>query len=140
MRECRQCGGEIEAAFRFCPWCAALQRSKLVEFFRAHPLIRGDGALRVSRYIGTAEEERHVRFSVWNPNGEAQAAVSLDDSEADRLGHFLLDTGRQRSRGRGRRLIDDAVGAIRGHGRPGRARPSRTMVDEPVRDSETTST
>ncbi len=38
---CRHCGSEVEAAFRFCPWCAAPQRSKLVEFFRAHPLIEG---------------------------------------------------------------------------------------------------
>jgi hypothetical protein len=98
MRTCRQCGGEVQATFRFCPWCAAAQRSKLVEFFRAHPLIRGDGALRVSRYVGAAEEERHVRFSVWNPTGEAKAAVSLDDGEADRLGHFLLDTGRRTAR------------------------------------------
>jgi hypothetical protein len=95
MRECRQCGGELEPRFRFCPWCAAPQRSKLVEFFRAHPLIRGDGALRVSRYVGAAEEERHVRFSVWNPTGEAQAAVSLDEDEAERLGRFLLDSGRR---------------------------------------------
>ena len=100
MRECHQCGGELEAAFRFCPWCAAPQRSKLVEFFRAHPLIRGNGALRVSRYLGPTSEERHVRFSVWNPTGQAQAAVSLDDDEAERLGHFLLDTSLTKARRR----------------------------------------
>ena len=114
MRECRQCGGEIEATFRFCPWCAAPQRSKLVEFFRSHPLIRGDGALRVSRYIGTREEERHVRFSVWNETGVARAAVSLDDAEADRLGHFLLDTSTRGKAGRRPRLVQDALDVIRG--------------------------
>jgi hypothetical protein len=108
MQACRQCGGELEAAFRFCPWCAAPQRSKLVEFFRAHPLIGSGGALRVSRYVGPVGEERHVRFSVWNPSGEAQAAVSLDDCEADRLGHFLLDSGSRVAAGRHRlpRIIE----------------------------------
>jgi hypothetical protein len=95
MRACRQCGAKLEEAFRFCPWCSASQRSKLVEFFRPHPEIESDAgrALRVSRYIGPAWRERHVRFSVWNEPGVAQAAVSLDDKEAERLGHFLLDTG-----------------------------------------------
>ncbi len=109
MQACRQCGSELQAAFRFCPWCAAPQRSKLVEFFRAHALIRGGGALRVSRYTGAGEEERHVRFSVWNPTGEAQAAVSLDDSEADRLGRFLLDTGRRTTGSRRRRPLAERI-------------------------------
>ena len=49
--DCRQCGGSVEEAFRFCPWCAAPLRSKLVEFFRPHPLVPTDAgrALRVSR-------------------------------------------------------------------------------------------
>ena len=85
MRECAECGGEPTAAFRFCPWCATPQRRKLVEFFRAHP--RDDGkALRVSRYL---TEEPHVRFSVWNAEGVAEAAVSLEEAEADRLVDFL---------------------------------------------------
>lgn len=85
MRVCAECGGQLESAFRFCPWCAAPQRSKLVEFFRAHP--RDDGkALRVSRYL---TDEPHVRFSVWSVEGVAEAAVSLDEDEADRLSLFL---------------------------------------------------
>ena len=85
MRACSECGGRLETAYRFCPWCAAPQRSKLVEFFRAHPRDAGK-ALRVSRYL---TEEPHVRFSVWNADGVAEAAVSLDDEEAERLAGFL---------------------------------------------------
>jgi hypothetical protein len=33
VRECPRCEGWIEERFRFCPWCAAPQRAKLVEFF-----------------------------------------------------------------------------------------------------------
>ncbi len=85
MRVCAECGGELEAAFRFCPWCASPQRSKLVEFFRAHPADRGK-ALRVSRYL---TKEPQVRFSVWSSDGVAEAAVSLEEDEADRLSLFL---------------------------------------------------
>lgn len=85
MRACGECGGELEAAYRFCPWCAAPQRRKLVEFFPAHSRDRGK-ALRVSRYL---TEEPHVRFSVWNADGVAEAAVSLDEAEAARLAGFL---------------------------------------------------
>ena len=84
MTACPYCAGEVEGAFRFCPWCAAPLRRKLVEFFRAHP--RDEGmALRVSRYV----EEGQVRFSVWSAAGVAEAAVSLDEAEATRLGAFL---------------------------------------------------
>ena len=88
---CRECGSSLEEAFRFCPWCAAPLRSKLVEFFRPHPLVESDAgrALRVSRYLGPAAEERHVRFSVWNEEGRAEAAVSLDEGEALRLARFV---------------------------------------------------
>ena len=82
---CLECGGRLEAAYRFCPWCAAPQRSKLVEFFRAHPRDAGK-ALRVSRYL---TEEPHVRFSVWSADGVAEAAVSLDEPEAERLAGFI---------------------------------------------------
>ncbi len=97
MRRCSNCSGSLEAEFRFCPWCGVPRRSKLVEFFHAHPLVGRDRgkALRVSRYAGPTEEERHVRFSVWNEHGAAEAAVSLDDAEADRLRRFLLTTGRR---------------------------------------------
>jgi hypothetical protein len=84
MRVCAQCGSEVTAAYRFCPWCAAPQRRKLVEFFRAHPRDAGR-ALRVSRYL----TEGQVRFSVWNREGVAEAAVSLEEREAERLAAFL---------------------------------------------------
>lgn len=88
---CRQCGGSLEEAFRFCPWCAAPLRSKLVEFFRPHPLVETEAgrALRVSRYLGPTAEERHVRFSVWDEDGTAAAALSLDEGEALRLARFV---------------------------------------------------
>ena len=84
MAPCAQCGGEVEERCRYCPWCAAPQRRKLVEFFRAHERDHGK-ALRVSRYL----DERHVRFSVWDESGRAEAAVSLDEREAGRLARFL---------------------------------------------------
>jgi len=84
MAPCVQCGGEVEERYRYCPWCAAPQRRKLVEFFRAHERDAGK-ALRVSRYL----DECHVRFSVWDESGRAEAAVSLDEREAGRLARFL---------------------------------------------------
>jgi hypothetical protein len=81
---CAQCGREVEAKFRFCPWCGAVLRYKLVEFFRPHPNSAGR-ALRVSRYVG---EDPQVRFSVWE-DGVARAAVSLDEDETQRLLSFL---------------------------------------------------
>jgi hypothetical protein len=97
MRACARCGGLVERNFRFCPWCAAPQRLKLVG--RPHPLIESDQAkaLRVSRYVGNSPEASHVRFSVWDETdaeAKAKAAVSLDDGEANRLARFLAATGR----------------------------------------------
>jgi hypothetical protein len=97
MRSCASCRSEVEERFRFCPWCGAAQRAKIVEFFSGHPLVGDDGAkaLRVSRYLGETEESRHVRFSVWSEGGRtahAEAAVSLPDDEAERLARFLNDT------------------------------------------------
>src|SRR5919202_7055938 len=93
MRECPECAGPVEPSFRYCPWCSTPQRRKIVEFFRPHDAIASDRgkALRVSRYLGAAPDERHVRFSVWNESGEAEAAVSLDEREAARLGSFVLE-------------------------------------------------
>ncbi len=99
MAACGGCGRTIEARYRFCPWCAAPQRRKLVEFFRAHPRDAGR-ALRVSRYFG---DEPHVRFSVWD-DGVAQAAVSLEDAEARRLAAFVAATTREAPSRRGRLL------------------------------------
>ena len=84
MRTCRACGNGVEDRFRYCPWCAAPQRAKLVEFFTGTGPEAGK-ALRVSRYTG----EGHVRFSVWDESGVAEAAVSIDDEEAQRLAAFL---------------------------------------------------
>ena len=84
MHACRQCGGSIGDEYRFCPWCAAPQRVKLVEFFAGTGGESGK-ALRVSRYT----DEGHVRFSVWNESGVAEAAVSIDEREAARLTSFL---------------------------------------------------
>jgi len=84
MAQCPHCGGEAAAEYRYCPWCAAPQRRKLVEFF-----VGADAdarkALRVSRYV----PERRVRFSVWDESGTARAAVSLDEEEAARVAAFL---------------------------------------------------
>lgn len=115
MRECSRCGGGVEDVFRFCPWCGERRRTKVVEFFRSHPRIDARRALRVSRYLGGDEEERHVRFSVWAETGDsarAEAAVSLDQSEANRLAFFLLDP-MQRARPRGLR---EAIRAVRDRG------------------------
>jgi hypothetical protein len=87
MQACSGCGSEIEARFRFCPWCGAAQRRKIVEFFRPHANSPGR-ALRVTRYLA---EDPHVRFSVWE-DGVARAAVSIGDEEAARLADFLEQT------------------------------------------------
>jgi hypothetical protein len=42
VRTCRACGNGVEDRFRYCPWCAAPQRRKLVEFFAPHPAVDGD--------------------------------------------------------------------------------------------------
>jgi hypothetical protein len=96
MRECASCRGEVEERYRFCPWCAAPLRLKVVELFPPHPLVDGDAAkaLRVSRYLAEEDERRHVRFSVWSAGDRtprAQAAVSLTEEEAARLAAFLAD-------------------------------------------------
>jgi hypothetical protein len=84
MADCQTCGEPVEAAFRFCPWCAAPTRAKLVEFFPAVDDEHGR-ALRVSRYL----REGHVRFSVWDETGRAECAVSIPEDEAQRLADFV---------------------------------------------------
>ncbi|HEX5584661.1 hypothetical protein [Gaiella sp.] len=85
---CRHCDGELDHAFRFCPWCAAPQRSKLVEYFRAHPLIETEPlGLRASRYLSGA---RHVRLSIWDED-RAVAAIALEEREARRLASFIAE-------------------------------------------------
>jgi hypothetical protein len=96
VHSCKRCRGSVGDAFRFCPWCAAPQRVKLVEFFRAHPEIEShDRALRVSRYLEDEAVEGHTRFSIWSAcetRARAEAAVSLDEAETARLARFLRDT------------------------------------------------
>ena len=90
MRECRSCRSAFDERFRFCPWCGAIQRLKIVEYFGGVPVAPGeeDKGLRVSRYL-TAPG--HVRFSVWGI-GRVEAAVSIDEDEARRLASFLGGT------------------------------------------------
>jgi hypothetical protein len=89
VSHCPSCAQAVESRHRYCPWCAAPLRRKLVEFFAPHPGINGDAqALRVSRYLGGQADQRHTRLSVWD--GErAVAAISLDEAETRRLSRFL---------------------------------------------------
>ena len=93
MAACIRCEGAIGEGFRYCPWCGWEQERKLTQFFNPHTQIERDGrgALRVSRYLAKAPAKRHVRFSVWNRNGEAEAAISIDEPEARRLAQFLVE-------------------------------------------------
>jgi hypothetical protein len=92
MSACVRCGESIEESFRYCPWCGATQEPKLTQFFNPHALIERErrGALRVSRYLARSAPKRHVRFSVWDRSGKAEAAISIDEPEARRLADFLL--------------------------------------------------
>ena len=98
MRECRSCRSAFDERFRYCPWCGAIQRLKIVEYFDGLPLSRADErkGLRVSRYLNAPG---HVRFSVWGV-GEVQAAVSIDEVEALRLASFLRNTDPDSKRAR----------------------------------------
>jgi hypothetical protein len=91
VRSCRECGGEVQDHFRFCPHCGTSQRTKIVEYFQGHPDV-GDGGLRVSIYL---TEPQHARLSVWHGE-EAEAAISLDPQESTRLAEFLRSATRHR--------------------------------------------
>ncbi len=108
VRTCRQCGNGVEDRFRFCPWCAAPQRRKLVEFFAPHPEVESDArkALRVSRYFGDEDTVPQVRFSIWSVDA-AEAAVSLSESEAERVAAFLHPPAPRRA------LLDQLRGSLR---------------------------
>jgi DnaJ-class molecular chaperone len=108
MRRCSQCGGELEARFRFCPHCGVAQRTKLVEFFSRHPdpAIGSAQALRVSRYFETEETPAQVRLSIWSDD-RADAVVSLDEAEAERLARFLAPAAGRRS------LLDELRASLR---------------------------
>ena len=109
VKTCRQCGNSVEDRFRYCPWCAAPQRRKLVEFFAPHPAVEGDAAkaLRVSRYLGDEQTPTQVRFSIWHYDS-AQAAVSLTNDEAARVAGFLTPPPPAR-----RQLLDQIRDSLR---------------------------
>jgi hypothetical protein len=90
MARCAHCGRGTAVEYRYCPWCATPQRSKLVEFFKGADSESGR-ALRVSRYL----PERRVRFSVWDESGTVRAAVSIDEDEASRLAEFVAPPERR---------------------------------------------
>lgn len=103
---CVHCGREVEPSFRYCPWCAAVQRRKIVDFFLGHPGIDPGRTLRVSRYVATRDQQPHVRFSIWDEQGEARGVVSLTESEAERLALFLrVARGTRRLRDTLERLV-----------------------------------
>ena len=108
VRTCRACGNGVEDRFRYCPWCAAPQRRKLVEFFAPHPAVDADAqkALRVSRYFGDDETAPQVRFSIWSVDS-AEAAVSLSPEEAERVAAFLTPPAPRRQ------LIDQLKDTLR---------------------------
>ena len=90
VHDCRQCGKSVADRFRYCPWCAAPQRMKVVEFFAPHPEVTADASkgLRVSRYFGDEDNPAQLRFSVWSPVS-VDAAISLTEEEATRLANFI---------------------------------------------------
>jgi hypothetical protein len=111
MRECRSCRSAFDERFRYCPWCGAIQRLKIVEYFDGLPLSRADErkGLRVSRYLNAPG---HVRFSVWGV-GEVQAAVSIDEVEALRLASFLRNTDPDPKRARFSDQVRRSADALR---------------------------
>ena len=92
MSSCRRCGNEVDRAFRYCPWCSAPLRVKVTELFEG----KDRRGLRVSRYFEDEEHEAEVRVSVWSEGRDrrmrADAAVSLTEDEAGRLGRVLAET------------------------------------------------
>ncbi|MFL6050830.1 MAG: hypothetical protein ACJ738_13750 [Gaiellales bacterium] len=89
--DCPSCAQPVESRHRYCPWCAAPLRSKLVEFFAPHSLIESRArALRVSRYLGGNPDQRHTRLSIWDTD-RAVSAISLGPAETRRLGRFLTE-------------------------------------------------
>jgi hypothetical protein len=109
VHECRHCSKTVEDSFRFCPWCATPQRTKLVQFFAPHPDLPDEQAkaLRVSRYLGSRDQEPQVRFSIWEADA-VRAAISLAEDEATRVAAFVAPTGPSRGA-----LMDQVRAAFR---------------------------
>jgi len=88
----------MEQTFRYCPWCAAAPATEDHGALPSTPAIAdSDGRLlRISRYLGDREDERHVRLSVWQDLGSertrTEAAISIDEAEAGRLASFLRES------------------------------------------------
>jgi hypothetical protein len=66
MRACPECCGVVADNHRFCPWCAASLRLKIVEWFAPPSWLASDDGkrLRVTRYLPSHDTESHIRFSV----------------------------------------------------------------------------
>ena len=108
MRVCAECGGELEAAYRFCPWCAAPQRRKLVEFFRAHPRDEGRGAEGLALpHRGSARPLQRLERTTASPRPRCHSS----EQEAERLAAFLATPGRVRGRSTGSGTASRAVEA-----------------------------
>ena len=85
MHACKQCGGSIWSGVPVLPVvCRAAARE-------ARRVLHAARAPRPARRSGSraTPSEGHVRFSVWDESGVAEAAVSIDDEEAQRLAAFL---------------------------------------------------
>ena len=91
---CRNCGQGVEREHRFCPWCAAPQRRKVVALFPPHPEVDASGrGLRVSRYFDPADGPPHTRMSIYGSDGRVSSVVALDDDSTDSLTRFLESLG-----------------------------------------------
>jgi hypothetical protein len=114
VSECVRCGAEIGDSFRYCPWCGWTREPKVSEFFHPHAVIERNrgGALRVSRYQARTPPMGHVRFSVWNKDGEAEAAISIDEPEARRLARFLREPERSAQPSRLQSLLESLRGSL----------------------------
>jgi hypothetical protein len=87
---CKNCGQTVDAAYRFCPWCAAAQERKAVAMFPPHPDVDASGrGLRVSRYFDPEDGPPHTRLSIYGDEGKVTAVVALDDEQTIRLARFL---------------------------------------------------
>lgn len=104
---CRSCGQPIEREHRFCPWCAARQRRKVVALFPPHPEVEASGrGLRVSRYFDPIDGPPHTRMSIYGADGRVACVVALDDDSTNDLAHFLEGLGLGRPAPAPRRVLD----------------------------------
>ncbi len=69
MRDCRSCGAAFDPRFRYCPWCGAIQRLKVVEYFTAFPFSQADlnkglRVWRAGRTFRGSEPQRGLKLTV----------------------------------------------------------------------------